>query len=641
MKPELRFEKKRMRVSDLGGESCLPDLLGEAIIQNELEFELNEEDEIYEGFGRRRNVFPYRQHNLYTRELHECEVQTAVPENDYIKAVFLPEFGGRLWELWDKSTGKNLLYTNDVIRFSNLAVRNAWFSGGVEWNIGVIGHCPFTADTLYTAKTVDEDGNPVLRMYEYERIRKVTFQMDFWLGEKDTALSCRMRIVNEGREVTPMYWWSNMAVPEHENGRVLVPADSAFTQRGGTVKKVEIPYVDGVDVTDYKKIPNSVDYFFDIAKDSPKYVANVDENGFGLLHISTQRLGSRKLFSWGSTDASDRWQEFLTEKGGRYLEIQAGLGKTQYGCIPMAPHTAWEWMEQYGAVQMPKEELKKPHKERCRYLTECLCEKDVFRKLEQKLRSTKTLSKKRAELIICGSGYGAFRKPGKGTEHLEFIGETEPLKRWQEFFDTGKLHEPSPETAPDEFLIEENSLEFLKNNMERNAGNWYAHYHLGIGYYGKEDYGKAAAAFSDSLEKAESVWALHGLSCAELMLGKKDDAAEKMLRAMKISGNRIACLKEGFRILSLCEAYGALCGFYETMGKELQQVSKLKFYYISALHELGRDAQAWELLNENGGLELEDIREGEKSLTRLWTELYKSFFGKEGQIPHRYNFRVD
>ena len=33
-----------------------------------------------------------------------------------IKAVFLPDFGGRLWSLTDKTTGKNLLY---IIIFKN------------------------------------------------------------------------------------------------------------------------------------------------------------------------------------------------------------------------------------------------------------------------------------------------------------------------------------------------------------------------------------------------------------------------------------------------------------------------------------------------------------------------------------------
>lgn len=65
----------------------------------------------------------------------------------------------------------------------------------------------------FTAELTDEDGNPVLRMYEYERVRQVEYQMDFWLGENDHHLNCRMRIVNSGKEVVPMYWWSNMAVP--------------------------------------------------------------------------------------------------------------------------------------------------------------------------------------------------------------------------------------------------------------------------------------------------------------------------------------------------------------------------------------------------------------------------------------------
>ena len=54
---------------------------------------------------------------------------------------------------------------------------------------GVIGHTPLTADQLYTAVLEQEDGTKILRMYEYERIRGVTYQMDFWLGEKDRFLN--------------------------------------------------------------------------------------------------------------------------------------------------------------------------------------------------------------------------------------------------------------------------------------------------------------------------------------------------------------------------------------------------------------------------------------------------------------------
>ena len=82
---------------------------------------------------------------------------------------------------------------------------------------------------MYTAVTETETGSPVLRMYEYERVRKVPYQMDFWLEEEDKFLNCRIRIVNESKEVIPMYWWSNIAVPEYEGGRITVPSDKAFT----------------------------------------------------------------------------------------------------------------------------------------------------------------------------------------------------------------------------------------------------------------------------------------------------------------------------------------------------------------------------------------------------------------------------
>ena len=56
MKPELRFETKKMMSSDLGPQACVPDLIGEHILQNDTKFDLGEHDEIYEGFGRKRSA---------------------------------------------------------------------------------------------------------------------------------------------------------------------------------------------------------------------------------------------------------------------------------------------------------------------------------------------------------------------------------------------------------------------------------------------------------------------------------------------------------------------------------------------------------------------------------------------------------
>ena len=644
MVSELRFETKKIRMADLGKESCVPDLLGELTMQNQLEFHLDETDEIYEGYGRVKSAYPYRQRNTYTRELKEMEIHTAVLENRYLKAVFLPEFGGRLWELWDKYTGRNLLYTNDVLQFSNLAVRNAWFSGGVEWNIGIIGHNPFTTEPLYTAQIVNEDGEPVLRMYEYERIRKVTYQMDFWLEKDSSFLNCRMRIVNEGKEVVPMYWWSNMAVPEYKNGRVVVPAVQAFTSRGTQVTKVDLPMVENIDISDYTAIKKSVDYFFDIPAGCPKYIANIDETGYGLLQISTERLRSRKLFSWGNQDASNHWQEYLTDKAGRYLEIQAGLGKTQYGCIPMAPHTAWEWMERYGAVDLGAGACEQSHEWRYEKVTEELKANQEVEKLKKRLEETKGLAKKQAKLVQAGSGYGTFAPKTKRTGHLEFVNQSETLKKWKHFFETGILHMPNPEDEPDEFWNGEKFLAYLEEKTARkdapNAANWYAHYQLGISYLIAGRNEDARDEFARSVDLTSNAWAYHGLACLYLK-SDPEKAKQFIMEGMALQRERLSYQKEGFKILEKCGAYKEIDEEYKKQTAENQKNGRIQYYYVAALAKLERNEEAYHLLNDGDGIDVSDIREGDSDIQSIWESLHEKVYGEKGHLPHYYNFKVN
>ena len=347
----LCFEHRPMQVSKWHEGATIPFISKMAIMQNTLKSNLPQDDPARVGYGKIDTLYPYTQQNIYTRALHEEAVEVALLENDYLKATFIPSLGGRLWSLYDKVAQKELLYVNDVIRPSNLAVRNAWVSGGVEWNIGVIGHSPLTCEQLFVG-TLEVDGMPVLRLYEYERIRRVTYQMDFFLPDDSRFLLCRMRIVNPHTEEVPMYWWSNMAVPELEKGRIVVDADTAYTNSDSAVYKVPIPMVNGIDISYPIRIPSAVDYFFDIPTSHRKYITHLDETGYGVVQLSTSRLQSRKLFVWGQLIGSHRWQDFLCEKAGRYIEIQSGLPKTQYGCIPMPAESEWEWLEAYGALQI-------------------------------------------------------------------------------------------------------------------------------------------------------------------------------------------------------------------------------------------------------------------------------------------------
>lgn len=641
---ELRFEYKNMQAADLGEESCVPDLLGERILQNSLTFYLDETDEIYERYGRLADAYPYRQRNNYSRILKEKQIRTAVLENDRIKAVFLPDYGGRLWELWDKKENMNLLYTNDVLQFSNLAVRNAWFSGGVEWNLGIIGHHPFTTESLYVARTQTEQGEPVLRMYEYERIRGVTWQMDFWLEEGCPYLKCRMRIVNDSAEVIPMYWWSNMAVPEYDQGHITVPAAEAYSSGGAYCYKVPVPMVDGTDISDYQKIPRSVDYFFHIPEEEPKYIVNVNRNGKGLLQFSTKRLQGRKLFSWGNNTASDHWQEFLTKDAGRYVEIQAGLGKTQYGCIPMAPHTAWEWMERYGAVDLGAGACEQSHEWRYEKVTEELKANQEIEKLKKRLEETKGLAKKQAKLVQAGSGYGTFAPKTKRTGHLEFVNQSETLKKWKHFFETGILHMPNPEDEPDEFWNGEKFLAYLEEKTARkdapNAANWYAHYQLGISYLIAGRNEDARDEFARSVDLTSNAWAYHGLACLYLK-SDPEKAKQFIMEGMALQRERLSYQKEGFKILEKCGAYKEIDEEYKKQTAENQKNGRIQYYYVAALAKLERNEEAYHLLNDGDGIDVSDIREGDSDIQSIWESLHEKVYGEKGHLPHYYNFKVN
>lgn len=640
MKPVLRFDTLELLTAELGERSSVPDLIGHINVQqSNTKFELSETDEIYEGYGEYPTSYPYRQNNGYTSELKPKKVKIAILENTYLRAEFLTEFGGRLWSLVDKITGKNLLYTNDVLQFRNLAVCNAWFSGGVEWNIGIIGHSPFTTAPLYVATVEDE--HPILRMYEYERIRGVFYQMDFWLEKKSRFLNCRMRIVNPGRKTIPMYWWSNMAVPEYEDGRIIVPAKSAYTSKDGKVYKVDIPIVEGIDITRYKNLPRAVDYFFELNQKLPTYISHIDKRGYGLLHLSTKRLQSRKLFSWGNNEGSDRWQEFLTKDAGRYIEIQAGLSKTQYGCIPMAPHTAWEWLEQYGSIQLTEEELAGSNEELQKSVADHIVNETEYLKLEKKLEHTKKMAKTKAELLETGSRYGADIKERMGAEHLQFLvkADQKTVYEWEKFLETGVLPEKNPMESPSDYVV---GIEYLKQLRKSvcavNRENWYAHYQLGVLEYQEEMYEHAECAFLNSLEQRKNPWAYHGLACIYFKNNRFTDAVSSICEGMRMRREDNSYLKEGFRLLDLCGDSEAVLEQYENLLEYQKKESRIRFFYAKALHHLGYSEKAFEILNENGGLVPDDFREGEVSAEKLWKEIQEKITGEKQPVPHIFCF---
>ena len=69
--------------------------------------------------------------------------KTVIIENDYLRLTFLPELGGRLWQVLYKPTQQNIFYNNRVLKPSpwGPAQQGGWLAvGGMEWALPVDEH---------------------------------------------------------------------------------------------------------------------------------------------------------------------------------------------------------------------------------------------------------------------------------------------------------------------------------------------------------------------------------------------------------------------------------------------------------------------------------------------------------------------
>lgn len=656
----LYVEKMNIPSVDFNGVSTLPSIsenLRLTFMQDE--FELGEEDELFVNYGMVEYGFPYKAQDNYTRKLQDREQVTVVLENEYLRATFLPQFGGKLHSLFDKAAGKELLFVNSVVRPCHLGVRNAWMSGGVEWNCGYVGHNAFTCDWMHTARTKLPDGTPVLRFYQYERIRGIVYQMDFFLPEGSRLLFVRTKIVNPQFKVVPMYWWSNIAAPDAPGNRVIVPVNNTFTARDSHPVKIAVPEYNGIDITYPLNNVISIDYFWNIPTKERKFICQVDRNGYGLVQTSTKRLKGRKLFVWGNSAGGDRWKNFLTadEESGSYNEIQAGIAKTQYECLPMPPKTVWEWVEAYGAIQTDPQKAHGDWESAKQEAAACLDSLISEEELELMLQATKPMAKKPAEEILFrADGWGALEQQRRrlaGEEpmcdYLDFGTPGAEQMPWLSLLKEGTMGAHDPSQPPVSYMCQPEWTALLKQAVrEKDQDNWFTWLQLGLNTFIEKDYERAEKMLEKSISLNCSPWALYALAILYRDIGEHQKEVCNMCRAYKMRPDDVSLAKQTLRSLYENHCFGELKQVYETMPEKLKKEPRCMVYYGFALTEQGDIAGAEAILYQDGGILIPDIRECETITLDLWyaveekkAQLAGKTFDRDSAKPPRFaDFRM-
>ncbi len=607
----LKFDEISLYSADLPKASLIPDMRGEkALPFFILDKSVPENHGLYIGQGMVASVLPYTMQSIYDRDFKNRPYKAAILENEYLRATFLPELGGRLWSLYDKRLCKELLYQNKVIAFANLALRNAWFAGGVEWNIGVRGHTHFTCSPLFTCREVNTQGEEILKMYEFEAIRSLAYVIRAGLY-KDT-LRINITVENTKNESTYLYWWSNIAIPQTNETRVLAPANKSYItsyENGGfIISHKEIPIVDGRDITYIKNEGVSRDYFFDIPSENKKWIAAIEGDGIGLLQYSSKELIGRKLFVWGNTEGGKHWNDWLTD-GEEYAEIQAGLAKTQFEHIPMEPKQTVSWNECYRAVSI--ENRNGYFKDVCKNIEKSVdgCDFDDFFTV-----------KECSAPEIYGSGRGALASllaPNESPTICSFPKDS--LTCADEYFVSLINKTDIPKNPIISYAVDSRYLRLID---EKGSKTDYDHYMSGVIAFAN---GMLDRAKSDFLNvKGEYEWL--ALSClAQLEVnfcGDFQKSYELIKRAIELKKNYVPLLILFGEISIKAKKYVEFLDKTESVSN-----GRLQMYRSKCLMETGRHDEARALLSKK--LVVPDIREGEYSISAFWCELYRRIIARD------------
>jgi len=643
---ELRLETYTMPAADLGSENPLPQIVSEHDLHANFEAPEYIPDDMRRNFdyGQVPNIMPYTMQDGYGRETKPRDFRVAVLENDILRATFLLELGGRLWSIIHKPSGRELLAVNPTFQPANLAFRNAWFSGGVEWNIGTIGHTPFTCAPLFAARVESPDGMPILRLYEWERIRQTPFQIDNWLPDNSPVLFVRVRITNPHDQTVPMYWWSNIAVPETPDTRVLVPAETTYRFNYSGLDIKPVPEIDGLDITYATNIPHSADYFFHVDDNRYPWITALDGAGKGLVQTSTRQLKGRKLFVWGMGSGGQHWQKFLSPKGDPYIEIQAGLARSQLEHRPMPPGE-WSWLEAYGLMVADPNKVHGEDWQQAQQAVEESLERLISKAdLEEEFKRGAIIADTLpSEILQRGSGWGRLEELRREAASEKpfctpaIIFDNESLTAAQQPWLSLLQEEYFPASSPEEpimgFLVQKewrNLLEKSLGNNRNDTKNWLAWYHLGVMRYCDRDLSDAAAAWEKSLTLAETPWTLRNLAVLATELGQIKKAGDLYLKASRQSPELLPLIVESCQFLLKNNRATEVKDLLTILSDTIKENGRMRFLQTLTALEIGNLPIVKQYLAAPPTVV--DIREGETTLSDLWYEYHARRLNQEDGI---------
>lgn len=290
------------------------------------------EKRVYQGSSGR--VYPHPVCEGVSDVKTDREYHAVFLENDYLLVMILPEIGGRIQRLYDKTNGYDAVYYNEVIKPALVGLAGPWISGGIEFNWPQ-HHRPSTFDPVDHTVVKNDDGSVTVWVGETEKMFHTKGMAGFTLYPDKAYLEIKGQVYNPTDRPQTFLWWANPAVAVNEYTQSIFPPDvhavmdhgkrdvSRFPIADGIYYKVD--YAPGTDISRYKNIPVPTSY---MAYHSDfNFIGNYDyRKQAGLLHIADHHISpGKKQWTWGNGDFGRAWDRNLTDENGPYIELMTGV----------------------------------------------------------------------------------------------------------------------------------------------------------------------------------------------------------------------------------------------------------------------------------------------------------------------------
>lgn len=269
------------------------------------------------------------------------EWQAVHLENRYVRLVVLPELGGRIHIGYDKTTGYDFFYRNNVIKPALVGIGGPWISGGIEFNWPQ-HHRPGTFLPVEYTIEHDDDGSVTVWCHDHDPFDRMSAQHGVCLRPDSSVVEVRVRLHNRTSERHTFLWWANVAAFVGDDYQSFFPEDVRHVADHARRAITAFPEADrvyyGVDyaergrqnpgsnrIDNYHNIPVPTSYM--IVDSQQDFFGGYDHTrGAGFVHWAERRISpGKKLWTWGNSPFGHAWDAQLTDADGPYVELMAGV----------------------------------------------------------------------------------------------------------------------------------------------------------------------------------------------------------------------------------------------------------------------------------------------------------------------------